>query len=341
MSTPSQIEELVKKWFSNTTVTRREAIEWALKEQRSQIMAAIPTSKTEELEWCEECNFPLSPCGEQNVDGTPSMDCKVCQLRDKVAQLTAARASQTSEHEKQVAEWNDTVRLWNKSEEALQNVIANRDAEIAELTRKLAEAWSACDAHKDTARELAPLCPVCLLRDHNHQNATFVRLSKAYETQSAQLAESQAARLAAEAKAGSLNKQLIDACNVGNAKTIRILALEQVNEAMRNALDAKIQGNHAEPYFLIQFPAMEGHIPAMEWFANLRRAATLQPSPELLDRIVGAANLINSRVANEMEPADNEGAPEVDSLLVDIYTWSQEILQLLRTLTSTEVKGDR
>lgn len=41
-----------------------------------------------------------------------------------------------------------------------------------------------------------------------------------------------------------------------------------------------------------------------------------------------SANLILSRVANEMEPDDNEGAPQVDSLLVDIYAWSQNIVNL-------------
>lgn len=32
-------------------------------------------------ERCEECNGELSDCGELNPDGTPSSDCKVCQLR--------------------------------------------------------------------------------------------------------------------------------------------------------------------------------------------------------------------------------------------------------------------
>ena len=37
-------------------------------------------------ERCEECNSELSPCGSPSVDGEPSMDCKVCQLREQLSE---------------------------------------------------------------------------------------------------------------------------------------------------------------------------------------------------------------------------------------------------------------
>ena len=39
-----------------------------------------PPTATDER--CEVCNGELSACGEQNVDGTPSMDCRYCQLKE-------------------------------------------------------------------------------------------------------------------------------------------------------------------------------------------------------------------------------------------------------------------
>lgn len=33
-------------------------------------------------EFCEVCNTPLSACGTPAPDGEPSMECKVCQLRE-------------------------------------------------------------------------------------------------------------------------------------------------------------------------------------------------------------------------------------------------------------------
>lgn len=38
---------------------------------------------------CQECNNELSQCGPQSVDGEPSLDCLVCNLRNNITQLTA------------------------------------------------------------------------------------------------------------------------------------------------------------------------------------------------------------------------------------------------------------
>jgi hypothetical protein len=43
-------------------------------------------------ERCQECSAELSACGEINPDGTPSLDCEVCQLRAEVERLTAIDA---------------------------------------------------------------------------------------------------------------------------------------------------------------------------------------------------------------------------------------------------------
>ncbi len=37
-----------------------------------------------EKERCEDCNFELVQCGPLNDDGEPTLDCKVCQLREKL-----------------------------------------------------------------------------------------------------------------------------------------------------------------------------------------------------------------------------------------------------------------
>lgn len=61
--------------------------EWAL----MGIQSRNKSQEVETMEYCEDCNFPLSACGEQNIDGTPSMDCQVCKLRDLLAAERAAR----------------------------------------------------------------------------------------------------------------------------------------------------------------------------------------------------------------------------------------------------------
>jgi len=41
---------------------------------------------SEEFKYCEECNTPLSQCGEQGIDGIPTMDCIACKLRNIIAE---------------------------------------------------------------------------------------------------------------------------------------------------------------------------------------------------------------------------------------------------------------
>ncbi len=54
--------------------------------------------KGSQLEFCKECNHPLSDCGPQNSDGTPSMDCMVCQLKSDL--LTERLAKEAAEKER-------------------------------------------------------------------------------------------------------------------------------------------------------------------------------------------------------------------------------------------------
>lgn len=41
---------------------------------------------TPKFQFCETCNAPLSACGPLDGDGCPSMDCRVCKLREKLAE---------------------------------------------------------------------------------------------------------------------------------------------------------------------------------------------------------------------------------------------------------------
>lgn len=83
---PFEIPEHIRKCavILEEFFTSRGVNDWALMGIRSR-------SVMETVEHCEDCNFPLSACGEPNVDGTPTMDCQVCKLEDLLATERAAR----------------------------------------------------------------------------------------------------------------------------------------------------------------------------------------------------------------------------------------------------------
>jgi hypothetical protein len=51
---------------------------------------ALEASGGPEDSQCVVCGGRLSPCGAPDADGDPTMDCIVCQLREKIAALEAA-----------------------------------------------------------------------------------------------------------------------------------------------------------------------------------------------------------------------------------------------------------
>ena len=54
------------------------------------VVRAIQEDAQPKIEYCKECNTPLSNCGPQDSDGEPSLDCQVCILR---SELNAARTN--------------------------------------------------------------------------------------------------------------------------------------------------------------------------------------------------------------------------------------------------------
>lgn len=74
--------------MSDTPRTDLEFANWdespevkALGELARQLERELATER------CETCNCELSACGEQNIDGTPSMDCQLCQASDRINTL--------------------------------------------------------------------------------------------------------------------------------------------------------------------------------------------------------------------------------------------------------------
>jgi transcription elongation factor Elf1 len=57
-----------------------------LKQYNKEFLKRVATLVTD-FEYCDECNHPLSACGEQHNDGTPSIDCQVCKLRSLLADV--------------------------------------------------------------------------------------------------------------------------------------------------------------------------------------------------------------------------------------------------------------
>ncbi len=55
--------------------------ELALEQRRKELEQVI--AHTNGLNYCNDCNSPLSACGEPNPDGTPSEDCLVCIIRSQ------------------------------------------------------------------------------------------------------------------------------------------------------------------------------------------------------------------------------------------------------------------
>lgn len=66
-------------------------------------------------ERCEVCNGELSPCGELNVEGTPSSDCRVCQLTAEVAAMREALKQIADLQEKIVTLRWEVERAFNES----------------------------------------------------------------------------------------------------------------------------------------------------------------------------------------------------------------------------------
>lgn len=94
----------------------------------SDLQAAKQRVEELTLDWCEECHFPLSQCGPQGVDGEPSLDCKGCQLRERIDEL----------EEKLVSENTTSASLHQYSKEQTARV-AVLEAKLREAEKELAD----------------------------------------------------------------------------------------------------------------------------------------------------------------------------------------------------------
>ena len=54
--------------------------------QLAEVRPALSQSKRPD-DYCEDCGWPLSHCGERDTDGEPSLDCERCRLREKIQDL--------------------------------------------------------------------------------------------------------------------------------------------------------------------------------------------------------------------------------------------------------------
>jgi hypothetical protein len=78
----------LRKWKEEDPRMLREQIRVAdsayqqLHKENKELREKLKSTVT--FEYCSKCNSPLSACGEQSVDGCPTMDCQVCQLREQV-----------------------------------------------------------------------------------------------------------------------------------------------------------------------------------------------------------------------------------------------------------------
>jgi hypothetical protein len=262
MSEPSQIEELAVmahknyKAYGPATIS---SIERALHELRDQLTSEHEkqvselTQQTEKLKFWQSEHLRILDVSNEHFR----------YARAKVAHLL-----------------NDKEAGVDGICTELSELVANLKAQVAELTRKLAEAE----------------------RQRDEDGEAFIARTQmgieAVERLTSQLAESQAARLAAEEKTKMVNDT--------NASLFKsLIALEQVNGEMRGFLE-KVSTYCPETLFPIDE-------------AECKRLLNLQPSPELLPKIIQVLQDVRLQYPDDIEAVN----------------------QLLRTLTSTEVKGDR
>lgn len=117
MSLSPEQDKLFEEWwlgkFSNKqvggvpqAVTARSAWTACLVSNKvEELQRRVEELESEQFEYCDDCGAPLSACGEPSPDGTPSMDCKVCQLRDKIDDLERQLEGIRKERE----EWRDCL----------------------------------------------------------------------------------------------------------------------------------------------------------------------------------------------------------------------------------------
>lgn len=91
---------------------------------RAEIAELKAKTEREQLELCKECSHPLSDCGPLGVDGTPTADCKVCQLKAQIAEM--------EQHGRKVDQAN------HEHYGRMQDQIAIRDLKIEKLEGQLA-----------------------------------------------------------------------------------------------------------------------------------------------------------------------------------------------------------
>jgi hypothetical protein len=109
----------------------------------------------------------------------------------------------------------------------------------------------------------------------------------------------------AEAVAGETEMQELESLRD------QVLALQAHVERLREAMDAKIIGQSAEPYLYIQFPATMGHIPLQDWFANLRKASASSPDLGLIERVIKVLKFARDEI-------DYAGNKQICDLLTEL-----------------------
>lgn len=66
------------------------------------------------------CNHPLSQCGPEDDDGVPTLDCKVCQLRDHVVEMNQRIIERTDALMKRINELEEENKYLRFVLEGLQ-----------------------------------------------------------------------------------------------------------------------------------------------------------------------------------------------------------------------------
>lgn len=110
-------------------------------------------------ERCKTCNAELSPCGPQDDDGEPSMDCQPCQLtaqRDSaLAELAKVMEERDGSHiiggqlideiqalRADLADARDTILALQLENEALRKTVAQMEEVLRDIADKLKKAQS-------------------------------------------------------------------------------------------------------------------------------------------------------------------------------------------------------
>lgn len=78
-----------------------------------------------EFTFCDTCGYPETQCGAPDADGEPSLDCAVCQLRDRLKErldVLMKQGSLLAEQERDIARMRVQLDELNQEIEMLKSV---------------------------------------------------------------------------------------------------------------------------------------------------------------------------------------------------------------------------